>query len=245
MDPLRRAPSLTGCTIAVTAARRADELSALLSRRGARVSAAPTIEMVPLPDDPALRAGTDAVIAMPPDLLIPTTGIGLRAWVEAAEEWGLADRLLTALSSARIISRGPKVTGAVRALGLREEWSPTSESSAEVLTHLSSAPIAGLRAAVQLHGAIDDWDPNRALVEGLGSLGVEVIAVPVYSWRRPVDPAALDALIDEVVAGRLDAVTFTSGPPPCRCSPGRGNWAPASAWWPLCATPSPCTASAR
>ena len=54
---------LTGFRVAVTSARRADELSALLQRRGATVTSAAAIEMVPLPDDDALRAYTEALIA--------------------------------------------------------------------------------------------------------------------------------------------------------------------------------------
>ena len=42
---------LTGFRVAVTSARRADELSALLRKRGASVTSAAAIEMVPLPDD--------------------------------------------------------------------------------------------------------------------------------------------------------------------------------------------------
>ncbi|NLG45827.1 uroporphyrinogen-III synthase [Gordonia sp. (in: high G+C Gram-positive bacteria)] len=205
-------PSLAGFTVAITAARRAEEFAALLTRRGAQVVAAPAIEMIPLADDRALRAGTEALIASPPDLLIPTTGIGFRGWIEAADEWGLADQLMSAFGGARILSRGPKVTGALRAAGLREEWSPESESSAEVLAHLRPEDVAGRRVAVQLHGAIDGWDPNRDFVDGLTALGAEVVAVPVYSWRRPTDLGAFDALIDDVVAHRVDAVTFTSGP---------------------------------
>ncbi|EGD55568.1 uroporphyrinogen-III synthase [Gordonia neofelifaecis] len=205
-------PSLAGFTVAITAARRAEEFGALLTRRGARVSAAPAIEMIPLSDDPALRAGTEAVIASPPDLLIPTTGIGFRGWIEAADEWGLADDLMAAFAGARIISRGPKVTGALRAAGLREEWSPESESSAEVLAHLRPEDVEGRRVAVQLHGAIDDWDPNRDFVDGLAAMGAEVVSVPVYSWQRPADLDAFDALIADVAACRIDAVTFTSGP---------------------------------
>ncbi|MGB3301631.1 uroporphyrinogen-III synthase [Gordonia sp. (in: high G+C Gram-positive bacteria)] len=204
--------SLAGFTVAVTAARRAEELGALLIRRGARVTSAAAIEMVPLPDDPALRAGTEAVIASPPDLLIPTTGIGFRGWVEAADEWGLADELMAAFTGARIISRGPKVTGALRAAGLREEWSPASESSAEVLEYLNPSDVAGKRVAVQLHGAIDGWDPNRDFVDGLTAMGADVIAVPVYSWRRPTDLTAFDGLISDVAHRRVDAITFTSGP---------------------------------
>ena len=51
---------LTGFRVAVTSARRADELSALLRKRGATVTSAPAIEMVPLPDDDELRKHTQA-----------------------------------------------------------------------------------------------------------------------------------------------------------------------------------------
>lgn len=205
-------PSLAGFTVAITAARRADEFTALLQRRGARVRSAAAITMVPLPDDDGLRQITDALIADPPDMLIATTGIGFRGWIEAADGWGLADDLLAAFAGARVISRGPKATGALRAAGLREEWSPQSESSAEVLSHLQGDDLAGLRVAVQLHGATDEWDPNPGFVDGLIDLGADVVGVPVYRWKAPDDPAPLDALITGVCAGEVDAITFTSAP---------------------------------
>ena len=84
---------LTGFRVAVTSARRADELSALLQRRGATVTSAAAIAMVPLPDDDELRAHTEALIDTPPDIVIATTGIGFRGWVAAADGWGLANEL--------------------------------------------------------------------------------------------------------------------------------------------------------
>ena len=81
-DP-ERAP-LTGFRVAVTSARRADELCTLLRRRGATVIAAPAISMVPLPDDDELRINTQALLEVPPDVLIATTGIGFRGWMSAA-----------------------------------------------------------------------------------------------------------------------------------------------------------------
>src|SRR6478736_7464772 len=147
---------LTGFRVAVTSARRADELSALLSRRGATVTSAAAITMVPLPDDDELREYTEALIAAPPDIVIATTGIGLRGWIAAADGWGLAADLTEALGAARVVSRGPKATGALRAAGLPEEWSPESESSREVVQYLVEGGIAGLRIAVQLHGATDE-----------------------------------------------------------------------------------------
>ena len=45
---------------------------------------------------------------MPPDIVIATTGIGFRGWVAAADGWGMANELTTALEKARIVSRGPE-----------------------------------------------------------------------------------------------------------------------------------------
>src|SRR4051812_15234035 len=123
---------LAGFTVGVTAARRAEELGALLQRRGAAVLHAPALRIVPLADDSELLAATKEIIERAPDLAVATTAIGFRGWVEAADGWGLGEELLAKLSGARILARGPKVKGAIRAAGLTEEWSPSSESMAEV-----------------------------------------------------------------------------------------------------------------
>ena len=76
---------LAGFTIGITAARRAEEFAALLERRGAEVMAAPTIRILPLVDDTELEQVTETIIADPPELMVATTGIGFRGWVEAAD----------------------------------------------------------------------------------------------------------------------------------------------------------------
>jgi len=81
---------LAGYTVAVTAARRKEELGALLARRGARVVYAPAIRIVPLSDDAELVAATREVLAAPVDLVIATTGVGFRGWLEAADGWGVS-----------------------------------------------------------------------------------------------------------------------------------------------------------
>ncbi len=202
---------LRGFTVAITAARRADEFAMLLHRRGAQTRSAPAMAIIPLSDDVALRAATDELIATAPDLLIATTGIGFRGWVEAAEEWGLAAALMAQLGTTRVLSRGPKATGALRAAGLREEWSPDSESTVEVLAHLPE-DLSGQRVAVQLHGATDDWDPNPGFLAELRRRGATVIGVPVYRWTVPADQGRFDTLLLEVAGARVDAAAFTSAP---------------------------------
>ena len=199
---------LAGYTVAVTAARRREELGALLARRGARVVYAPAIRIVPLADDTELVAATREVLARPVDLVVATTGVGFRGWLEAADAWDLP--LVEHLRGARVLARGPKARGAIRGGGLVDAWSPASESSAEVLEHLLSGaegPLQGRRVAVQLHG-----DPLPDFVEALRATGAEVVTVPVYRWVLPEDVAPVRRLVRSVVTGAVDAVTFTSAP---------------------------------
>lgn len=197
---------LTGFTVAVTAARRSEEICGLLARRGATVMHAPALRIVPLADDSDLHKATIELIAAPPDTVVATTGIGFRGWMEAAEGWGEADRLRAALGKAVLLARGPKACGAIRAAGLREQWSPASESSAEVLQRLlSGGPLHGRRIAVQLHG-----EPLHDFTDALRNAGATVVPVAVYRWMPPADLAPLDRLLDAIAAGTVDAVTFTS-----------------------------------
>jgi uroporphyrinogen-III synthase len=204
-DELTPAP-LAGYTVGVTAARRAEEIGGLLERRGATVLHAPALRIVPLADDTDLREATRDLIGTPPDTVVATTGIGFRGWMEAAEGWGEADRLRDALGQATLLARGPKATGAIRAAGLRELWSPASESSAEVLERLlSDGSLRGRRIAVQLHG-----EPLHDFTDALRHAGATVIPVPVYRWMAPVDIGPLDRLLEAIIGGTVDVVTFTS-----------------------------------
>jgi uroporphyrinogen-III synthase len=203
---------LTGYRIAVTSANRAEELCALLRRNGAEVSSAAAINIIALPDDDELHGHTETVIAEPPDILVAHTGIGFRGWVAAADGWGLATQLLTSLSKARIVARGPKATGALRAAGLHEEWSPASESSREVLKYLLESDVSGKRIAVQLHGAADGWDPFPEFINGLRDHGAEVFPIHVYRWKPTPAGGEFDQLVASIARRQVDAVTFTSAP---------------------------------
>ncbi len=133
---------LAGFTVGVTAARRAEELGALLRRRGATVLHAPALRIVPLADDRELLTATQDLIDHAPDVALATTAIGFRGWIEAADGWGIGDALLKTLRAAELLARGPKVKGAVRAKHLTEAWSPGSESMAEVLDRLLAEGVA-------------------------------------------------------------------------------------------------------
>jgi uroporphyrinogen-III synthase len=198
---------LTGFTVGVTAARRRDELVALLTRRGARVVEAPALRILPLEDDIALRRATERCLTAPLDYVVATTGVGWRGWMSAADGWGRGAELAAACRDAVVLTRGPKATGAVRASGLDEAYSPRSEATDELLTWLLARPLAGRRIAVQEHGL-----PLTSFSAALRERGAEVVSVPVYRWAPPQDPGPVRRLVEQTVRREVHAVTFTSAP---------------------------------
>ncbi|MGA3563337.1 uroporphyrinogen-III synthase [Melissospora conviva] len=199
--------ALVGFTVGVTAGRRSDTLAGLLRQHGARLVAAPALRMVPFADDAELRAVTRACLSEPPDVLLATTSTGMRGWLEAAQGWGLADSLRNTLNDAYIVSRGRRVTAALRRAGLPAHWSPPSESCDEIVAHLRGRGLPGRRIVVQLPGERHPEQTDQ-LIAG----GAEVLEIPVYRWAPPQDPAPLHRLVDLVGARLVDAVTFTSAP---------------------------------
>jgi len=199
--------ALAGFTIGVTATRRREEFCALLERRGARVVRAPAIRLVPLAEDADLLAATRASLSAPIDDVVVTTGVGFRGWMAAAEGWGLSGDLSEHLTSARLLTRGPKARGAVRAAGLTDHWTPPTESCEEVKQHLLAQDLRGRRIAVQLHG-----EPLTGFVAALREAGAEVIEVPVYRWLPYRDVSPLRRLVSQAISGGVDAVAFTSAP---------------------------------
>jgi uroporphyrinogen-III synthase len=198
---------LSGFTVGVTATRHREELVALLSGRGARVIEAPTMRIVPLSDDTALRRATERCLTAPLDYVVATTGVGWRGWMSAADGWGTGARLVAACRDAVVVSRGPKATGAVRASGLDEAFSPKSEATDELLAWLLARPLWGRRVAVQEHGA-----PLDGFSAALRERGAEVIEVPVYRWGPPEDLKAVRRLVELTARRELHALTFTSAP---------------------------------
>lgn len=198
---------LTGTRILVTAQRRASDLALALARRGAEVDVAATLGVQAHIDEDTLLTHTRELIARPADVVVITTGIGFRGWLETAEAAGMGDELLESLSTSRLVARGPKARGALQAAGLRPDWVAESETSSEIGEFLVAEGVAGERVAVQHHGAGDD-----GLESTLTAAGADVRALVIYRWGPPPDPDAVARAVADAAAGAYDAVLFTSAP---------------------------------
>ena len=106
---------LRGFRIGVTSDRRSSDLITALERRGAKVLHAPALMIAPNDTDGTLLAETQAILEARPEVVLVTTGYGMRRWFEVADATGLGAQLSEVLESARILARGPKAVGAVRA----------------------------------------------------------------------------------------------------------------------------------
>lgn len=213
MTPPRTLDStLAGCTIIVAADRRSGDLATALQRRGAQVHRAPALSILANADDDELMRRTTQLIANPPDIVVVTTGVGLRGWMDAAHEHGLHEQLHAALRTAEFVARGPKAHGAIQQAGFTADWVAESETSAEVGAYLVGAGTTGKRIVVQHHGAGSD-----GLDELLTADGADVVSVVVYRWGPPPDPDVVRRSVLQAGSGEADAVLFTS-------APGAASW---------------------
>tara|TARA_R110002020_G_scaffold15576_21_gene55599 strand:- start:6068 stop:7210 length:1143 start_codon:yes stop_codon:yes gene_type:complete len=199
--------ALAGCTIVIAVDRRSGELAAALERHGATVRHAPALTIVPHIDDEALIERTRELIATPPDIVVVTTGVGFRGWMEAADEAGLLDDLQPALAGAQIVARGPKARGAIQQAGFAADWVAESETSVELGEFLLAEGVSGRRIAVQHHGSGAD-----GLDELFETHGAQVVSLTVYRWGPPPDAEAVRRSVIATGAGEVDAVLFTSAP---------------------------------
>ena len=161
----------------------------------------------PLGPDDELGEAIEAVIEQRPEVIVLSTGIGVRGWLEAAEALGRADELRAVIGDAQLVARGPKAAGAAASEGWQLDWQAPTATATEVVEHLRDTGIDGRHVTALLDGR-----SAPVLAEQLWALGAQVVAVPVYRWELPDDIEPVLRLIDLVIDGGVDAVTFTSSP---------------------------------
>jgi uroporphyrinogen-III synthase len=201
------ASSLRGKTIALTEGRRAAELATLVTKLGGVPYAAPAMREVPRRDRGPALAALVRIAAGEVGTIVFMTGVGARALLALAGEGGLNVTLRSALDRMLVVARGPKPVAALREAGVRVDLVPAEPTSDGVLQALATRDLAGQVVAVQLSG-----DDSPVLVDGLRARGASVLDVALYEWALPEDQAPLERLVQDVVAGRVHVVAFTSSP---------------------------------
>lgn len=199
------ADALAGWVVAVTGVRRADDVILLLQQRGAQVVHAPALRIAPLVDSPLLHDATMECLREPLDVVVATSDIGFRGWLEAADGWDVGEELRAQLAAAVVLARGPKTRGAVAVAGLTDGAGGQADSTWHLLARLLSMPLRGMRIAVQLHGSAT---PDFTAI--LRTAGAHVIELPVYRSLPPENDSVLERLLALITNRQVHAATFTS-----------------------------------
>ncbi|MDO4916444.1 MAG: uroporphyrinogen-III synthase [Rothia sp. (in: high G+C Gram-positive bacteria)] len=194
-------------TIGITASRRAGEQAAAFERHGARVVLAPTVRIVKTDDDAALGIETERVLQKPPEMVLVTTGHGFKSWVEFSEKQDIAEQVGDILADAVILVRGPKGRGAVRALGYADQGIAEVETTESLVDLAISRGVQGKTVLIQQHG-----NPDQHLIRRLEARGAQVVQVRPNRWVAPEQPELVDQLVESLVAGQIDVLTFTAAP---------------------------------
>lgn len=201
--------------------RRADEMKKLIERFGGRAISAPSMRELPAPRSPQAEEFADDLIAGRIDMVIFTTGVGVRTLISLMEAKCPRRQLVDALAKVVTVARGPKPVAALREWRLtptievpepntwRDILATLDQRAAEFFPHgadtQADASLAGLRIAVQEYG-----EPNERLLEGLRKRGAGVTGVPIYSWALPEDLGPLQDGIRALADGQVDVMIFTS-----------------------------------
>lgn len=199
-------PSPLTTLIAVPESRERETLSQLLKKRGLQVLEVPLVAILDTPDLAPVIAWLQRFIADPPSLLILLTGEGLRRLLNQAEEAGLREQFVAALSTVPTLCRGPKPERVLRELGLHSHFSAETHTSAGVLATAQQMDLKGQRVALQLYGE----EPNPLLVEGLKAAGAAVDSVAPYVYASKEDEERVVDFIGKLAAGEVGMVAFTS-----------------------------------
>jgi uroporphyrinogen-III synthase len=198
---------LAGRRIAILEHRELDRLGRMLEEQGAETLRCPLVAIIDAPDPASVRAWIERVIAAPFDDLVLMTGEGLRRLRGAAERARLETDFRDALGRMRTITRGPKPARALREIGLNPGLRAEMPTTEGVIATLSAGELAGRRVGIQLPP-----DAPPRLADFLREAGALPDPVAPYAYVPRADRDEIVGVIEEMTAGRVDAIAFTSAP---------------------------------
>jgi uroporphyrinogen III methyltransferase/synthase len=191
---------LAGRRIVITRAReQAGELVQALAALGAVVVTAPAIRIEPLADLEPLRVALAHIERY--RWVVFTSQNAVLVVFDKLPVWGHASNHF---ATVRVAAIGPATGDALAARGATADLLPEG--------YVAESLVQAIASQGDLHGArvlIPQAETARdTLAEGLRKLGADVDVIPVYRTVPALEDGA--ALAREILAGRIDAVTFTS-----------------------------------
>ena len=200
------ADRLNGYRILILETREEAQFSRLLTEQGADIVQCPMFTIHDAPDPAPIEAWIGRFIDKPFDDLVLMTGEGLRRLMKVARRIDAEPAFIAALGQARKFARGPKPGRALRELGLEPQVTTEKPTSEGIIEMLSRVDLGGHRLGLQLY---PDKDHGR-LISAITAQGAEVDPVLPYVYDAQAAESNIITAIDEMAAGRIDAIALTS-----------------------------------
>jgi uroporphyrinogen-III synthase len=198
--------TLGGARIGLLEARLSSELAALVRREGGEPVCAPAVTEARVEVTAVLPALIEDLRSHRIGLLVCLTGAGVTGVLAQAEEIGRREPHVAAQREITTVCRGPKPAAALRANGIPVQVNVRAPyTAAELLEVLPDTLVRDQGIAL-----VHDGGGDVALAQELRARGARLAELRSYEWRIPDDRAPMEALVGELIEGRIDAVAFTS-----------------------------------
>jgi len=202
--------SFNGLSVLALESRRAREIAKLIENLGGVPIIAPSVREIALDSNQEALEFARNLTAGLVDMVIFTTGVGVKGLASAIENVCSREELARRLNDLVIVARGPKPTAALRELGVAVSLTvPEPNTWRELLAVLDqnkeTFPVAGRRVAVQEYGMT-----NPELAAGLAERGAIVTPVNVYRWALPEDLAPIKQAIESIIGGNVQVLLVAS-----------------------------------
>ena len=181
-------------------------LASMISKRGGEPVLAPALREAPLDCAEDVRYLLDKLENGSLDVVVFQTGVGARALFKEAERQSRLDFLLDALRGITTVCRGPKPTAALRQVDVQiSAGIEAPYTTKELLEALTALPVRGKRLMALQYG-----ERNAELMDALREQCETVDELCLYEWQLPDDISPIVSLVEDLLDGRVDVITFTS-----------------------------------
>jgi len=221
--------SLNGITVAITSSRRASELASLVQKFGGIPYVAPTIGIRSNNSNNALNSECtkfiETVETEKMHFFVFMTGVGVFNLFQCVVKSNHLDNVIKKLNDTIVIARSDKPALELRKFGIVTRFVPKMNTINGIMELISKLDIKDKNVGILWHG-----DYANVFKERLESLGSKVFEFSSYTYSTNLEQKnaailkemgydyvapsneKIKSLIDEIVAGNIDTITFTSPP---------------------------------
>lgn len=210
MTTLKKKQNFSQSQVIVLESRQAEIMCSAVEKRGGIAISAPSVQELPLTENPEAFAFAEKLLAGQIDAVIFMTGVGTRHLMNVLGEKYSTEEIVKALQNTTNVARGPKPTVVLKEFKIPITITiPEPNTWREILETLDTSEkgiaLKDSTIAIQEYGV-----SNETLVQGLKTRGAKIVQVPVYRWALPNDRAPLQNAVQKIVNGEVDFVMVTS-----------------------------------